>query len=913
MPFFVPFFPPVIAQEVSFRAVQTFSGPGGVVIGGPGGAQGQPLMQMEQALPNLAWKVSERGPLMIVGANKIQVPELQTRMQRQTLPTMPPPNTAAKAIADLFEYRVEKVGTLHALIPAQIKKFDGAPNMDPSELLPLERHELAQELGYSLTKDQWAALSGPNGLGMNNLTPKQQALFLGLLPDPIRIRPTNPPPNGQPGRPDVVELTPDQRSQVRLRMDRRLQVSFMSSGNINTSVSFGDGPGQKPRPFYMEYSPPRKEPLYDRVAPLVPNKPKPSDLDFNAQQLDPHVLFEGIQTVEQLMAKLRETTGAKVVLADPRLGSQSVKFWGESARAGDILQALCRSIGGTFRKVGTGNDMFFVLTDDQVGLGTRLAAFQEWRNSASSLRWKQDEKRRKGLESLDIRGMATLDDPFGLSTDQLASIEKSRWNPGSEQDRGMSVANLPPALQSHVQQTLDKNPTFRFNDGSGEQEASLRKDRVMVNASYRLQMSVPGWGDTDAYDLWGLVNVAENADNMRYMREHPNAAPPKPEPKPLQYPAAWRVRALSIRPKDTAEAHTLAKLAKANGFTTLWLTVPADITKARPLIEAAQAEKIPVVAVISLLQVSKSAIPAGTEPDISIMGETSDQAAERARLRNIAMNPGYPFPAPTDPTVFLAPTAAAQKIVIERAAGIAKIPGLAALVMRSITPPGYGEPSPNYYSTERAAMGYTLDNRLAFLQKESTDPIDLGGQYVDSRLVSPFFQTNGPNYIQLPSGQFGPDPNWKDRQRLWSEFLFGRITGFKKALFTRLKEVSPMLPLWVSPNEVNNAENFLSLWEKPEAKLAKNGNPWEPSGQLALARSFSSTALTQLPGIWRDDKKKLMGVEWRASMVEQIKQATKANNNNSWAGFFVDMTSLSAEDITEQLPFFKENAPLASN
>lgn len=913
MPFIVPFFPPILAQELTVQVLPVSRSQGVVIRSsangvGPVGSQGQPLMNMDQALPSLSWKVSERGPLMVVGANKINVPDLQERMQKQALPVIPPANTQAKTIADLFEYRVEKVGTLHALIPIQIKKFDGAPNIDPSEAMLMERHELAQALGYSLTKDQWAALSSANGLGVNDLTPKQQAMYLELLPDPVRIRPTQRPDNQQ-GQPEAVELTPDQRAQMRLRMSRQLSLAFMASGSGNNSVSFGDGLGQKERNFYLEYVSARKEPLYDRVAPLVPNRLKPSDLDFNAAQLDPHVTFDGIQTVEPLMERLRQTTGARVVLADARLGGQTVKFWGESARAGDVLQALCRCVGGTFRKVGTGQEAFYVLTDDRVGLGTRLAAFGEWRNTASSQRWRNNEKLRKTMESLDIRSMASLEDPYGLSPEQRDLVEKSRYNfSGSQQDRGLSISSLPASMQAYVQKTLDKTPTFRFNDGTGEQEQSLRKDRVMIHSNYKLQFVVPGWGEADSHDLWGIANAAEESDSARHYRNNPTKPPTPAEVKPLAYPASWRVRALSIRPKDAAEAKALTRLAKANGFTTIWVTVPPDAAKARPLIEAAQAEKLPVVAVTSLLQVPRSAIPTGTEPDISIMGETSDQYAERQRLRAVAMNPDYPVPAPTDPPVYLAPTAATQKIMIERAAAIAKIPGLAALVMRNITPPGYGEPAP-YYSTERAGLGFTLDNRLAFLQKESVDPIDLSTQYMDSRLLPRFFDNNGPNHIQLLGGQYGPDPNWKDRQRLWGEFLSGRITSFKKALFTRLKEVSPALPLWVSPNEVNNAENFVSLWEKPEAKLAKNASPWDPRTQLSLARGFSSTALTQLSPIWRDNKKKLMVTEWRTSMAEQIKQASPAGSTGGWAGFYIDMTSLSAEDITEMLPYYKISAP----
>ncbi|MGC4046220.1 MAG: hypothetical protein QM758_20720 [Armatimonas sp.] len=896
MPFLLPFVVPVLAQELTAAP----AGQGLVVRSGP---QSELLRTLVQALPSLAWKVSERGPLLVVGADKVALPDLGERTQKQAIPALPPPNTPAKAIADLFEYRIEQVGTLYALVPTKIKRFLGAPDISPVDGAFLEQNELAKELGYSLSKEQWAALGSANGLGMNDLTPKQQAMFLELLPEPIRLRPTEPTPTNGPG---YTELTLEQRAQIRLKMDRRLQLSYLGNGE-NMNVSFGGDPAQKKRTFFLEYlfRNIEKETLYSRTAPLVPNKPKPCDLDFAAAQLDPHVPFAELKTVEAVVDQVRQVTGARVIVADPRLGKLSVQFWGESARAGDILKALCRSVGGTFRKVGTGPEALYVFTEDIVGLGTRLTAFGEWRSEAESQRWKQDEKRRKVAEGLNLRGIAKTDDPYGLSPEQLAAVDKSRYVYQPAKDRGIEVASLPAGVQTQIQQTLDKTPTFRFNSGGGEQEVPLRRDRVMINASYRMLFLVPGWGETDAQGLWALANVAENADMARYYRENPPQISPV-EPKPLRYPEPWKIRALSVRPKDPTESRALAKLAKANGFTTLLVTVPLDAARARPLLDAAQAEKLPVVAVADVLLAPASAIPPGAEPDISILGETSDKFTDRQRRRNESTYPGLVFPAPAESMVYLAPTMATQKVVIERVAALAKIPGLAGFVLRSIVPPGYTEAS-SRYTSDRALLGYSLENRLAFLAKESTDPIDLPSQFSDSRLFSPFFDANGPSYIRLATGQVGPDPNWKDRQRLWHELLAGRIGTFKKTLFTRLKENNPTLSLWVFPIEAFSYGSFLSRWEKPEASIGKPENPWETRNQLVMARAFSNTALVQINPILRDQKKKWDIDSWRASLEEQTKAV--GPNGGTWNGFYVDLSLLSLADIEEMLPFYKEAVP----
>lgn len=892
MPFILPCVALLLAQE---QAVSVAPGVVGLLI--QSSPQSGPLRNLAQALPSLTWKVAERGPLMVVGSEKVLLPQLAERIQKQNLPATPLPDASAKAIADLFDYRVEKVGTLHAFVPAKIKRFRGAPDLSTTAGAFLEQNELAQELGYSLSKEQWARLGSANGLGMSDLTSDQQALFLELLPEPMRVRPTEPPVNG----PGYTELTLEQRAQIRLRIERQLQVSYLGPGS-EMMVRFGDDPGRKKRTFDLEYLKGRKDPLYDLAAPLVPNKPKPGDLDFAAAQLDAHVPFAELTTVDALVDRLRQVTSVRVILADPRMGKLSVQFWGESARAGDILQALCWSVGGTFRKVGIGPEALYVFTDDLVGLGTRLTALQEWRNEASGMRLKLEDKRRHGLEKLDIPDMVKTDDPYGLSPQQLASIDKSRYTLQSPQDRGLAVSSLPAGLQAHVLQTLDKRPTHRFSRGNEEQEVVLRRDRVLINASYRMQFLVPGWGETDAQGLWSLASLADNADALRYYKNNP-LQPVPTELKPLHYPEAWKIRALSIRPKDPAESRALAKLAKANGFNTLCVIVPTDVVKARPLIEAAQEEKLPVVVVTDVLQAPSNAIPPGAEPDISLLGETSDKFDERERRRNEFLYPGTVFLGPAESMVYLAPTAATQKVVIERVAALTKIPGIAGLVLRSVTPPGYDRPAAGYMS-DRAMLGYTLENRTAFLAKENIDPIDFPGQLQDSRLFTPFFDSGDPSFVRLPSGQFGPDPGWRDRKRLWNEFLAGRSASFKKALFTHLKERAPTLPLWTFPIESFIYGSFLSRWEKPEATTGKEESPWDSRMHPGMARAFSNTSLVQINPIVRDEKKKLDIDNWRVYLEELAK--IKGPGGNTWNGFYVDMSSFSLADIEERLPFYKE-------
>jgi hypothetical protein len=56
---------------------------------------------------------------------------------------------------------------------------------------------------------------------------------------------------------------------------------------------------------------------------------------------------------------------------------------GQRARAGDVLQALCWSVTGAFRKIGAST---YLLSDDVQGIGTRWARLAEWAEAADLAR-----------------------------------------------------------------------------------------------------------------------------------------------------------------------------------------------------------------------------------------------------------------------------------------------------------------------------------------------------------------------------------------------------------------------------------------------------------------------------------------------------------------------------------------------
>ena len=153
-------------------------------------AQGQTMQSLSQAIPSMVWRAETQGVLLIVGPERVRVPDYQKRASRGDWPRVPPPGTTAASVAALFDYGVEKVGGLFVFYPKKVRHFTGAPNVSPEDAEPMEDYEIGRELARSLTAGQWKQMASEGGLGIDGMNPAQQKMYLQILPDPIRVRPT---------------------------------------------------------------------------------------------------------------------------------------------------------------------------------------------------------------------------------------------------------------------------------------------------------------------------------------------------------------------------------------------------------------------------------------------------------------------------------------------------------------------------------------------------------------------------------------------------------------------------------------------------------------------------------------------------------------------------------------------------
>ena len=870
------------------------------------------MQSLEQALPSMVWRAETQGVLLIVGPETIRVPDYQKRASRGDWPKVPPPGATAAGVAALFDYGVEKAGSLFVFYPKKVRHFIGAPDSPPESAEPMEDYEVARELGRSLSANQWKQMASEAGLGIDGMNPAQQKLYLQVLPDPIRLR-----PQGGDGTysQEPIELTPEQRRQVRVVLDRSLSVNFVGEGAENSMFGFGSPPNRSQKKFYLESYGNERSRMTDMVAPLVPNsKLKPGDLNLASRSLDERVSLKGVKNVGELMGRIREVTGQPGILADARLHGRTVKVWGDEARSGDVLKALCRAFGGTFRRVGEGDEALYVLTDDRVGLGTRLAAYQSWRDLGQMLRsGKQQEELDKSAASLDFQAMTPLDDPWGLPPGAVADMQKRRFvGPGTGwEDRLTSVSSLPPSLQTFVKDQAKQNASITFNDGSGERKIAMRSDKVSLQSNYRVQILIPGVGKTDAWQLSSL----SSGPNMSDYRRNPYKPEEKPV-EPLRFPDKWKERAVLARPKNAAECLALAKAAKESGFGALWLDLPPDLAEARKLLtDAVAAGKAEGVSIGAQVSVFRTTVP-DAPLDVTILGERSDAEGERTARALAGVNSPYAFlmnPNARQPGVYLEPNPATYAALTRELTLLARTPGLSALVLTALTPPGYARFTPTYYGGSSVDLGYTLKNRLAFLREESVDPVDLSRNY-DSRLVPEAFADNGANYIDLGGGQYGPDPKYRNRNQLWAELRARTVEGLTIPLYAKLREAAPGLRLFVAPtDDAFGNGGYYGEWQKADARQATGGASMGGSQKIVQARSFSPYILNQLPFFYfvaaKDEKQR---EEIRRSFRTNLRQEAKRFGpaGLTWNGFVADLSLTPASEIPALLSQFKEDPKL---
>ena len=783
----------------------------------------QPPQTLAEALQSTYWNAEQRGPLLAVAPARVGIKSVKGKY---TPPPLPPENGYnALEVSAYFNHQPFRAGGVTVVAPKTMRLFT-RPTLPPEQAVSLSREEAGMELMTSLSAGQWQQLGNENGLGLNDLSEKQKPYFITLLPNKMTLYPTYRPGEviNQPQQPQ--ELNETQIQSARLRIARRLQLNYFIEGKNNHQISFGDEENAGQR-FQLSASygttdeDDSRDPLTARLYPKVPNRLKPSDIDYAHPRLNLRVPLGEIKTVGELLTRIGLATQL-TFKADYRITNLDLYSRGESARIGDVLQALSLGVCGAFRKLDSNT---YLLTEDREGLTTRQAAYDQWMEKVQQLRQKLQEERVKKMEA---NGAAIpTDNADGLSPELLKKTDNIYRPQKQGEEPGIALSELPESYKKRVE-TASKQEFSLGDENGSSTPGRIRTDRVSLRAEPQMLWVLPGLGSFRNHEL----NFGWNLD-MALRRKELVSELPKPAAEGPLFAPSWKDRVLVLAPQSAEEAKEAVGLAKQAGLNTLWVLVPLDLAKAKPLLVAALAAGKAAGITVGAQVTTTAPTP---EPllDLNPLGEPYNSYTNGVRFAQ------YRFP--------LAPTPAVAQRLTTLIRSLAQLPGVGAVNL-SWSFPGYQR---DYYESTHRVLGYLPENRTAFFAQTGSDIFDVPTRQYSSYPVSlGHFSNLYQQHIRLPSGNYGPDPTYKDMAKDWTEFRQKQLQTFMNTLDPTLKSLP--CPCYASlPNS-----NILGIWKLPDVKKPSTSS-YSGEGDyeqflLLQARRQSPVALHQV-GLWPQAK-----------------------------------------------------------
>lgn len=905
----------------------------------------------------------ERGPLLVVGPSAFLPPNV----------SLPEGRTSLTAVANALNLRLFPVGQMNVLAGRMM----AALNANPGKANPfagLKSGELFKVMLASFTKDQWQQVGSPNGIGKGNLTDEQRLIWDSIFSGRMRIQTSTLKAGATPNSFDYVDTAftdlPN-GDNLRLRISKKVTFSFSKVGAEDYSWGgepyfWGREAGAKEYYLQSIKDQPNGSTVYRgdlgadndalpnsafgvQLVSEQPRRLKTGAIDFAAQALNVPVSLADfpappdtekkpippnipaanqaylqmkaelaeLPTVGAILGRISQATGIEFI-ADRRVRDLPVFLRGNSARAGDLLQALALGVAGAFRNVEPGNAVgigttgkqdnapLYLLTDDIQGIGTRVAQLSQWGQDA-------DETKRKMMDGVGEKTAKSnpLDyisfapgDKFALPEAQNKALESGWRKEKYASAPAIKWNDLTPALRTGVQSFVDERQ---------ENGVSLRTDRVRVGTELQAYIIVPEISAAiPSQDLsWGIGH--------QYIQEiayTPTAAANKPtaegEKKPTPAPALGfasptlkgQRRVLIARPADAADAIALVRAAASRGITDLWLEVSLkDPEVAVKLLTAATKAGAGKVAVGGVVRLLKGGGLNG-EAERNIYGETGEAFKTRL-LAHYASHEhsdwyqdafdgytGWIIPDPAD--------------MVRRVKRIAAVPGLAGLTIRASGAPGWtGLKSGGDGIWANADLGYTPTMRRAFLREKGIDPIDL---------VNPGWTLSG---VRWDVGYFAANDGQGDYttvnnrsvrrtddgvpQGSWWVYRKSLNDALLSNLFQAIKKDKPNLALYLanpvsgyaSPNT-----NWFASWDAAD-KIPESDPYVVESEARNGARRSSKLVLAHWGWWWNETEAKKP--EAPANFARQVTDAALRNPPPNWDGIVLDMTGIPCSQLTRLL------------
>jgi hypothetical protein len=889
-----------------------------------------------------AWDASQRGPLLAVAPEAV-IPAWQTVMRKPQfgpdgsplpftfVPSRPPEllsggHYRVPDLADYFGHRLVRLRGLSVLAPTKMvilnTKFG-----KPDYFADLPRQGKLQMLQASLNAAQWRQLGSESGLGASDLSRNQRELYLSFLPNPMVI--CTP---GVVGDKPIV-LSGPQRNNIRLRLNRAvasfsipyqggkdsLYISNDTAGTEHIAMNY-DGLGNDGATIFGQ-----------PVKSTVPNRLKSQQIDFSSPALQSSISLTGLQTVGDMIARIRMTTRIEIYV-DGQLAKRTL--WvravdSQTVRAGEALQALCWSLTGAIRYVSDGNQSgVFILTDDVEGVGSRLAKIKDWIQAAQEhLNQAQSTlmgsiRERKPLQYLGF----AADDASALGEKANKAVEEG-WKTTKERWRGALVAltDLSPQQQEMVRQGIVSYEKRHSGSGDG---VLVNNGTVSVSVQIRPVFLVPGVGVVS--DLQPVLDVDPLLPPATPIS--PSANEPVPKfadtitiPANLAQGGIW-----CVSPTTEDEVRQVIQAAQKRGMTQVWLVLPllpavandseTFLVKSKALLTAAitEAQKaaspIKILAGVRLfrLPASSETTPIRKGQDVTITGELPSEMAKRRaanylsaevdpRTASLTRQPAYDWIAPE-----------AREIlgkITHRLSEVAATPGVSGIILLDTAPPGYSLPTPSHASDGFASVGYTQSSRVAFIRSAGFDPIDITADpFARNIRLRPSLLESG--NVRVSQNNSTPDSNG-EWNRFRSDLLNRTLADMYTPLLASLPKREEGFPVYLQNlDAASTGTGWFSSWEKKEA-LPRRLSPKSGQSQNVYpsARKVSSVSLMDI------------GYREEASLASSVDPANPATrygrrfnavlsaNKGDWAGVVFNFSDTPVTKALEVLEGFLSPNP----
>ncbi|MBC7808475.1 MAG: hypothetical protein H7145_20265 [Akkermansiaceae bacterium] len=832
-------------------------------------------------LDTVYWNARERGPLLVVAPERAVAWNKMRGAER--LPAGEEPENPGKpgangypfyAVAPYYGRKVVPVGAMSAVVPTRMVtlRYDDLPLPDMSSGLTGGGRVVM--LLATLDEKQWRLVLGANGIGRGNLKQAQRAVWDALF-GAVQITRIAPPAPGQEHNMHTEVPSPGPDA-MRFRIYRTLAWQYLFQDKSRGTLSLGVG-GTPVKA--VTHSASIREPIgdatlhdYEHRNSLIngvsivngsPNRAKPADLDYAASVLDAAVSLADVQTIEQLMVRIREATRLEVH-ADIRYRELPVHVrtapGADSARAGDLLKAIAYSVTGTVRRVAdASNGSAFVLTDDRVGLGTRHAVIADWlRAHANTL----ETAKKSAMEGFRIASegspylwsdaegtvpSAELQEKIsGWESQPPASNLVSRDNPST-----VAVSELPAESQEKVRSEINywKNESAK-PDSDRSHYRPIRADVVVPRSAYQFAVVVPGIGSIDIGENSspGVLSPGIGSTWNRPRQDETAELPVRLSG------ASAPVRAIAVSVRSAEEAVSAARLSVTKNFNRLYLDVPMETETEAVTAWASAASADAKLSVHLFVRPLWTAKETG-EPDRNRLGETWQQfQRRRARLLGTKTD--------ASETLLFAGDPATKRAIVDRLSEWVRLPGVSGMALAGTPPEGYtrsrtfmfglGDQGTTF--TESGEFGFAAGARLAFLREQGIDPVDLSP--LDSfrlpgevwamtanrgrDLQLPFFTDYGPMTTGMRNNTPVTEMGAKKGYLHWNDFRMAPIWGLRKAVADAVGATTPAPKVDFLIAEGEARFQRLLPWSDDLAKPAPAAGRGQPPPTPAVYHSLVS-------------------------------------------------------------------------